>query len=167
MRPASSASDEPSAFYARWAPEVFRFALYLCGRRGDAEDITAETFVRVWTSGTPVRAATVKGYLFTIARNLHLEGRRKSAREAELPDTLRDPAPSPERRAEQASEWRAVADRLARLPEVDRAALVLRSIHELPYEEIARVLGLSVVNARVKVHRARAALAADAIRSSS
>jgi len=35
-----------SEIYRRYAPDVFRFALYLSGNRGDAEDITSETFVR-------------------------------------------------------------------------------------------------------------------------
>jgi RNA polymerase sigma-70 factor (ECF subfamily) len=168
LPPASSASDDLGAFYARWAPEVFRFALYLSGRRGDAEDITAETFVRVWTSNAPIRAATVKGYLFTIARNLHLESLRRSSRQIPIDPSLPDPpdpSPDPLARAEQAAEWSAVAAGLRRLSEVDRAAVVMRSMHDLPYEEIARVLGLSVTNARVKVHRARALLAADAKRS--
>jgi DNA-directed RNA polymerase specialized sigma24 family protein len=37
------------ALYQRYAADVFRFALYLCGNRAEAEDIASETFVRVWT----------------------------------------------------------------------------------------------------------------------
>jgi RNA polymerase sigma-70 factor (ECF subfamily) len=47
---------------------------------------------------------------------------------------------------------------LQQLPELDRAALLMRTLEELPYESIATVLGLSTVAARVKVHRARARL---------
>ena len=66
--------------YRQYAPDVFRFALYLSGERADAEDITAETFVRAWSAPEPVRMSTVKGYLFTIARNLFLQGRRRKSR---------------------------------------------------------------------------------------
>src|SRR6185295_1167938 len=163
--PASSASDELSAFYAQWSPEVFRFALYLCGPRDEAEDITAETFVRVWTSETPLRAATVKGYLFTIARILYLQSLRRSSRHVALDESLRDPSPTAQSRVEQAAEWSTVAAGLRALPEIDRAALIMRAMHDLPYEEIARALGLSVANARVKVHRARSALSTLASRS--
>jgi RNA polymerase sigma-70 factor (ECF subfamily) len=45
------------------------------------------------------------------------------------------------------------------LPETDRAALLMRAADEMPYEEIARSLGISVGAAKVKVHRARLALA--------
>jgi RNA polymerase sigma-70 factor (ECF subfamily) len=53
-----------------------------------------------------------------------------------------------------------VAAALRQLPEVDRAALLMRAEDGLPYEEIAAALGLSVAAARVKVHRARLKLAA-------
>jgi RNA polymerase sigma-70 factor (ECF subfamily) len=49
---------------------------------------------------------------------------------------------------------------LADLPEVDRAALLMRAVGQLSYEETAAALGLSVGAARVRVHRARARLAA-------
>jgi RNA polymerase sigma-70 factor (ECF subfamily) len=44
---------------------------------------------------------------------------------------------------------------MQRLPELDRAALLMRAQGELSYEAIAAALGLSTVAARVKVHRAR------------
>ena len=61
--------------YTKYAPDVFRFAMYLSGNRSEAEDITSETFVRAWTAPEPIAMATVKGYLLTIARNLFLQER--------------------------------------------------------------------------------------------
>jgi RNA polymerase sigma-70 factor (ECF subfamily) len=52
--------------------------------------------------------------------------------------------------------------RLQRLAEVDRAALLMRAQGELSYEQIAAALGISVVAARVKVHRARLELLEEA-----
>ena len=147
------------ALYTRYAPEVFGFALHLSGDRDEAEDITSETFVRAWTSPEPIRAATVKGYLFTIARNLFLQGLRKTARRAELNETLRDPGAAPDAQAEHQSEVEAVLAALQQLPEVDRAALVMRAMGEMPYEEIARALVISLAAVKVKIHRARLALA--------
>ena len=148
-----------SVLYKKYAPDVYRFALYLSGERGEAEDITSETFVRAWTSPEPIRMTTVKGYLFTIARNLFLQGLRKKSRKAELDEELHDPQPSPQTQAEQKAELRAVLAGLQKLPEIDRAALLMRAYDEMPYEEIARALGISVAAAKVKVHRARLALA--------
>jgi len=39
-----------SSLYRKYASDVYRFALYLSNERGEAEDITSETFVRAWTS---------------------------------------------------------------------------------------------------------------------
>jgi RNA polymerase sigma-70 factor (ECF subfamily) len=148
-----------SALYRKHAPEVFRFALYLSGERAEAEDITAETFARAWASPEAIRVATVKAYLFTIARNLFLQGLRNKSRHVGLSAELRDPQPSQRVQTEQRAELRAVLARLQRLPEIDRAALLMRSLEEMPYEEIARSLGISLSSAKVKVHRARLALA--------
>ena len=148
-----------SALYRKYAPDVFRFALYLSGSRADAEDITSETFVRLWTSPAPVEAATVKSYLFTIARNLFLQELRKRRPQAELDEGLRDPRAGPHARAEQKAEMHAVLAGLQRLPETDRAALLMRALEGLPYEEIARGLRISLASVKVKIHRARLTLA--------
>ena len=147
------------ALYRQYAPDVFRFALYLSGDREEAEDITSETFVRAWTSPERIRAATVKGYLFTIARNLFLQALRKKRRHVGLEGVeLPDPGPGPHAQAEQSSEVRAALAELQKLSEVDRAALLMRAVHDMPYEEIAHTLGLSLSATKVRIHRARLAL---------
>jgi RNA polymerase sigma-70 factor, ECF subfamily len=148
-----------SACYRNHAQSVLRYALYLCGERGEAEDITSETFVRAWTAPEPIRADTVKGYLFTIARNLYLQGLRRKSRHVELDEDLRDPQASPDAQLEQSSELLAVLARLQQLPEADRAALLMRALEQTPYEQIASSLGISLAAVKVKVHRARLALA--------
>jgi RNA polymerase sigma-70 factor, ECF subfamily len=145
--------------YKKYAPDVFRFALYLCGDRAQAEDITSETFVRVWTSSEPIRVATVKGYLFTIARNLFLHGLRRKSRHVQLDRELPDTQANPYVQAEQKEEVRALLAGLQELPEVDRAALLMRAVDGMPYEEISRALGISLASTKVKIHRARLVLA--------
>src|SRR5678816_4413588 len=92
-----------NTLYRKYAPDVHRFALYLSGNRAEAEDITAETFVRVWASPGRIEIATVKGYLFTIARNLFLQGLRKGSTHVGLAEGLEhqvpDPAQGPRRRS--------------------------------------------------------------------
>src|ERR1700689_4503674 len=131
-----------SALYKKYAPDVFRFALYLSGERADAEDITSETFVRAWTSPEPIEMTTVKGYLFTIARNLYLQGLRKKNRNVELDDDMRDRQASPYVQAEQKQEFQTVLGELQKLPEIDRSALLMRAFDGVSYEEIARALGI-------------------------
>jgi RNA polymerase sigma-70 factor (ECF subfamily) len=145
--------------YKKHAPDVYRFALYLSGEHGEAQDITSEVFVRAWASSDPIRTATVKAYLFTIARNLFLQGLRKKSRHVALDEDLRDPQASPYAQAEEKAELAAVLAKLQKLPEIDRAALLMRAFDEMPYEEIARALGISLAAVKVKIHRARVALA--------
>jgi RNA polymerase sigma-70 factor (ECF subfamily) len=145
--------------YRKHAADVFRFALYLSGNRAEAEDITSETFVRAWTAPKPIRMATVKGYLFTIARNLFLQGRRTARRHVELSDELKDPAAGVHVRVELDSELALALVALQQVPEVDRAALLMRAEDEMSYDEIARALGISLTSVKVKIHRARLTLA--------
>jgi len=147
------------ALYREYAPHVFRFALYLCGERSQAEDLTSETFVRAWTSPEPVRMATVKGYLLTITRNLHLQSLRRTRGQVALPEDLPEPRAGPDVEAERGSELDAAIADLQRLPEGERTALLMRAVEDLSYEEISRALGISLAAAKVRIHRARVALA--------
>lgn len=141
--------------YASYAPEVYRFAYWLAGDLAEAEDITSETFIRAWRHLGTIRTETLKAYLLQIARNVYLERIRKHRLQISLADVYPDPHPGPEALAEEYAELTMVQRVLQALPEIDRAAFILRVQQELPYEEIARVLQLSVVAVKVKVHRAR------------
>jgi RNA polymerase sigma-70 factor, ECF subfamily len=141
--------------YQSYAPQVHRFALFLCGDEALADDITSETFVRAWTSRGKIREATLKAYLFTIARNLYRDHLRRNRRFQELEESLPDSSPSLESRAEHKAELAAVMTGLRQLSEVDRAALLMRVQEGMSYEEIAQALDLPVATVKVKVHRAR------------
>ena len=149
---------DPSALYRSYAPDVFRFALHLCRDRHQAEDLVSETFVRAWTSSQPIRSATVKGYLFTIARNLWLQGLRRARRQVELDESVPDPRPDPAELAETSSTLERLLAVLSQVPEVNRTALWLRAVEGLSYDEIAETLGISLPAVKVKIHRARLAL---------
>jgi len=154
---------EFEALYRRYARDVHRFALYLCGERAAAEDITSETFVRAWNASGPIRAATAKAYLFTIARNCYLEGLRRAGaqagRHAELDENVPDPSARPDAAAAGRSELNRVMAALGELPEIDRTVLLLRAQEEWSYEEIAQATGLTLAAVKVKIHRARLRLA--------
>ena len=145
--------------YRQYSQDVFRFAYWLSGSRSEAEDITSETFVRAWVGAEDLRMATVKAYLIAIARNVFLQTRRRDRRHGPLEVDVADPGPGPEVQAERRDELGAVLARLQQLPEADRAALLMHAEFELPYEEIARALGVSLPAVKVRVHRARLKLA--------
>jgi RNA polymerase sigma-70 factor (ECF subfamily) len=163
-----TSSDPPigessfQALYAAHAQDVHRFALFLSGDAAQADDIVSETFVRLWHARERVDLATVKAYLFAIARNLYLQERRRTGRHVALDDhgEVHDPAPGAAERASARDELRVVLAALQALPEVDRAAVLMRAEDKVSYSEIAAALGISEASAKVKVHRARLKLAA-------
>ena len=149
--------------YESYANEVYRFALWLSGDSLEAEDITSETFIRAWVHNSKIRTETMKAYLFTISRNIYLQHQRKKKRQVVLEDVHPDPAPGPDKLTESQFKLENVQRVLQTLPEIDRAAFVLRVQHELPYAEIARVLELSQSATKVKVYRVRKKLIATCI----
>lgn len=146
--------------YVSHAADIHRFAYWLAGDPDEAQEIASETFVRAWTRFASIRTETLKGYLLTIARNVHLERLRKRKSHEVLEDRHADPGSGPEKTAEARDELESVRRLLGTFPEPDRAAFVMRVQHELPYAEIARALGVSEVAAKVKVHRVRKKLLA-------
>lgn len=149
-----------STLYRAYAKDVHRFVLFLSGDSALADDIVSETFIRMWNARARVDLTTVKAYLFAIARNLFLQHRRQAKRTAVLDERMADPRPGPHERAGARDELRAVLVALQALPEVDRSALLMRTDAAMPYEDIARTLGISESAAKVKVHRARLKLSA-------
>lgn len=149
--------------YERHAQDVYRYAWWLSGSADDADDITSETFARAWTGREAIRTESVKAYLFAIARNLYLRGLRHTKRQMDLSADHADPRQDPEQQVESRLELDAAMRAVQSLPEVDRAALLLRIQHELSYEEIARILQLPLTSVKVKIHRARLKLAAQTI----
>lgn len=146
--------------YETYAADVYRFAFSLSGTRVDAEDITSETFIRAWIKHDSIRTETLKAYLFTIARNLFLENKRKKPQHIPLEDFYQDPHANPESIVEAALDIMNVHKFLQTVSEIDRTAFIMRVQHNLPYAEIARSLKISETAAKVKVHRVRRKLLA-------
>jgi RNA polymerase sigma-70 factor (ECF subfamily) len=143
------------SLYKTHVEDVYRFAYWISGDAANADDITAETFARAWTRRADIRTETLKAYLFTIARNIYLEQQRKHKRQVALVDVYEDGRPGPEAAAQSRQELQMVWRVLQTVPEIDRTAFILRVQQELPYAEIARVLGLSLSAVKVKIHRTR------------
>ena len=114
--------------------------------------------MRAWAADAPGKAASLRAYLFAIARNLYLQRQRQRRREGPMPPDPVSETPTAAAEIEARQELHSTLQRLARLEEIDRSALLMRAFHGLSYEEIGSALGLSPGAARVKVHRARKAL---------
>jgi RNA polymerase sigma-70 factor (ECF subfamily) len=135
------------------------------GRRHRVEDLAQETFLRVYRAlpgWAPQGAARLSTWILTIATRLALdELERRDAREQALPLDEARRLPGPER-ADAPAEQRATADAIARavaqLEPGFQAVFLLREVHELDYDEIARALALDLGTVKSRLHRARAAL---------
>lgn len=141
--------------YETYAKDVFRFAYWLCGNAQDAEDLTSETFVRALTTSGEIRSDTVKGYLLTITRNLAYKRSKRERRFIPLSLDLVGHQVDLSQQVEQTLHLQSAMQFIQSLPETDRIALVLRLENELSYDEIEKVLNISLTAAKVKVHRAR------------
>ncbi|NOH02687.1 MAG: RNA polymerase sigma factor [Chloroflexi bacterium] len=149
--------------YERYSRDVYRYSFWLSGSADDADDITSETFARAWVGRNEIRTETVKAFLLAIARNLYLNQKRRSNRHVDLNPDQVDPYPGPDRQVESRQELERAIGALRSLNEVDRTAFLLRIQHQLPYEEIARILQLPLTTVKVKIHRTRLKLAAQEI----
>lgn len=145
---------------------VYRLAYRLSGNRPDAEDLTQETFIRVFRSLVDYQPGTFEGWLHRITTNLFLDlvRRRRRIRVDALPheaiDRLATPSSGPEQAYADRHLDADIQHALDALPADFRAAVVLRDLEQLPYEEIAATLRIKVGTVRTRIHRGRALLRA-------
>jgi RNA polymerase sigma-70 factor (ECF subfamily) len=151
--------------YERYADSLFRFVYSQTLDQMEAEDITAEVFMRAWRSISRYRERgfTFSAFLFRIARNVLIDMRRKRKplslitddEVVDLPDEDHQEPSVLVATKMQHSELVKILDQLR---EDYRTVLVLRFLNELSPEETSQVMGRSVGAVRVLQHRALAAL---------
>lgn len=145
------------------ADGVYRLAYRLTGNQHDAEDLTQETFMRVFRSLRSYRPGTFEGWLHRITTNLFLDlvRHRRTIRMEALPedyDRVPGTAPTPEQAWEDANLDPDLEAALAALRPEYRAAVVLCDVVGLTYEEISEVLDVKMGTVRSRIHRARSEL---------
>ncbi|MGI5884871.1 MAG: RNA polymerase sigma factor [Candidatus Spyradocola sp.] len=150
-----------------YADATYRLCLHMMGNEQDAADMAQEAFLRAWRS-----LSTYKGqsrfstWLFRVTTNVCLDELRKRSRgKAESMQVLEesgfepvDPGETPEMALDRAELRRDLRSAIAQLNEEQRAALILRDIQGLPYEEIAKALDLNLNTVKSRIARARGAL---------
>ena len=157
---AAAAGDRAAfeALVARHQRNVYRLCYRFVPNHEDASELAQDAFVRAYRSlGKFEGQAQFSTWLHRITVNVCLNRLAlKTPRPAPLKDVERTPGRE-ERvdeamlRGERASKVRAA---IARLPEKQRATLILRVYHDLPHEEIARALGSSVGAAKTNLFHA-------------
>lgn len=141
---------------------LFGIAYRMTGTRADAEDIVQETYLR-WHKTGAETIETPEAWLVTVATRLSIDRLRSLAKEREtyvgpwLPEPLfAEEIYTPEQQLEFASNLSlAFLALLERLSPTERAVFLLREVFDVPYEEIARVVGKNETACRQLIHRAR------------
>jgi len=145
---------------------VYRLAYRLTGNTHDAEDLTQETFIRVFRSLASYKPGTFEGWLHRITTNLFLDmaRRRSRVRMEGLPedtDRIVGDDPSPEQVFSDTHLDPDLQAALDELPPEFRAAVVLCDVEGLSYEEIGATLNVKLGTVRSRIHRGRQALRAS------
>lgn len=136
----------------------------------DSEDIAQQVFLRIWKSAKRYQpTAKFTTFLFTITRNLVFnetakKSRRKESSIEEQEEEWHrsvassDESSQPDQKLAQSEMKQVVDNAIARLPEKQRLAVILRRYEQMPYEEMATVLELSVPAVKSQLFRARNSL---------
>jgi RNA polymerase sigma factor (sigma-70 family) len=135
-------------------PRLRRYARALAGDRASADDLVQDTLERAWAKLHLYRRGTdLRAWLFTVMHNVHVN-KRRTARPTE---TLDDEAIELAQRAVQGDSLvvRDLDRAIALLPAEQRAVLLLVTLEDMSYEEVARTLSIPMGTVMSRLSRAR------------
>ncbi len=157
-------SEDASVIFKGDYKRIFRYIMSMVQDTSEAEDLTQETFVRAYRSRDTLREEGAQiTWLYRIATHVCLDRLRQYARrnpketETDLDemDVSEPDALSLQKILEQDEMSSCIQQYLSRLPDTYRAAIMLHDMHELDAPEIAQLLGESLANVKIRLHRAR------------
>jgi RNA polymerase sigma-70 factor (ECF subfamily) len=146
--------DDLAARIAELIPRLRRYARALTGERAAADDLVQDTLERAWRKLALWRPGSdLRAWLFTIMHNVHanqVRGRRPVAQSLDDTEGLAGPS-----NVAQASDLIDLEHALVRLPEDQRAVLLLVGLEQFSYQEAAGVLGVPIGTVMSRLYRAR------------
>lgn len=148
---------------------VYNLALSIVKKKEDAEDVTQETYLRLWRVASELKLeGSLKLYILKAARNLALDLIRKNSRRDEIDTVILDadgefeidiaddsPDSRPDASYLRKVEKETVLQSIEELPSAAREMIVLRDIEGLSYAEIGAMLGIAEGTLKSKLFRAR------------
>ncbi len=156
---------------SRYKDRVYNYLYRMLGDAADAEDLTQEVFVRLYTSLGSFRSqASLNTWLFRIAGNLCIDHFRRSKKHRAIAYSLDEPlggegdAPGhevadvtyePHQLLERHELSAQIQTALSGMPEKLRSVLLLHDIEGMPYEEIAQVVGCPLGTVKSRLFNAR------------
>ena len=151
----------------RWERPVFAFLVRMLGSPEEAEDLCQDTFIRLIKAADRYQPeGKFPSWLFRIAGNQARSRlrRRKILRWLPLSedhDVTASGAPDPHENLVAGESRKFVQAAVARLPERQRQALILRQFQDMDYREIAAAMDTTVASVQMLLHRAMTALRTD------
>ena len=151
---------------AEHADSVYRLAYRLSGNQHDAEDLTQETFIRVFRSLKNYQPGTFEGWLHRITTNLFLDmvRHRNKIRMEALPEDyerVEGKSVTPEEEYTRSTLDPVLQRALDELSPEYRVAVILCDVVGMSYEDIATTLGVKLGTVRSRIHRGRSQLKAS------
>ena len=156
-----------SMIFCRYKRPILNFCLRILGNRADAEDVTGEVFLVLFSRKYVYQPeAKFSTWLYTIARNLCITRIRKKRKflsfwvkkhQADELDywDMADDKELPSEELQKKEMEGHVKKAITRLPVEQKEAIIFREYHDLSYEEIAQVLGCSLEKVKILIFRAR------------
>lgn len=147
------------AQYLPLHPKLYRVAFALVGNKSDAEDILQEAYCKLWNKREELtEIQSPEAFSVTMVKNLCLDFLRS-------PQANRHPEPienvvlpyesTPDRELEKINELETIKGLIEQLPENQKRVLKLRGLNDCSMEEIEMITGLTAVNIRTLLSRAR------------
>lgn len=142
------AADNFSEVYRRYARPIYRYCLFRTNSRQEAEDVTAEAFMRYLEKGASGKKLTAS-WLFKVAANLCVDYHRKAVRLKLLDEGV------PESAADASSPWRDpdVWKALARLREIEQQVIFLKAVEDMSFKEVAAFLRMRESSVKALFYR--------------
>lgn len=146
----------------RYQEPIYRFAMRFFGDSEDAMDATQEVFIRAWRGIRSFQGRSrFKTWLYRIAANAFISIRQERKREQSsfldfLSDWFTRPAGNdPHMAVERAELLEVIQEKLAKLPEEYRIAVILRDFEDHRYDEIAEILEIGEGTVKSRINRGR------------
>ena len=152
--------------YNEYYGKVRKFILALVKDEWVADDLIQETFVRIQENLDSIRdPSRISSWIFRIAYNLcqdHFRQSRKSKNKESISQEKMGifEEASVQKELEQRQMGQCVQNHMNLLPESLRTAIILYDIMDFNHQEIAEILGITIENTKVRLHRARKRLKA-------
>lgn len=157
-------ADSFNQLIKRWERPIYALAYRTLGREDDARDVCQETFLRAYRAINGFRGqAKFSSWLYRIALNLCRDWMRRQRRtptvqapeDVDIADLAAEHGPSEsiETLVGRRQLGRAVAAAMARLPEEQRTAIVLKEYHGLTFQEIAEMQGVPLSTVKTRLYQ--------------